>query len=438
MTAPSESPGTGTVRPSSPQANATYEHVACPFCGIMCDDLKIARTGAALKVANTVCPKAVAGFERPLAVAGPQVGGKPATLEAAIRAAADLVAKARLPMFGGLATDVEGMRSVMSLADRSGGVVDHALSEAQFRNFKVLQTSGWITTTLTEARNRADVIVVVGTDAQALHPRFFERIVCAEQSMFAEPAPKRTVVFVGRGLDKSAVKGPRIGEVVDLPCAPEGIVEVMAALRAMLHGSPVTASEIAGVRTSDIAALVARLRKAAYPVFVWAPPSLNFPNADLGVHLISELIKELNTTQRAAGLSLGGNEGAVTAGAVCGWQSGYPLRVSYESGSPQHDAFRFAIPRMLASGEGDLLVWIATFTPDIAPPVTTVPTVVIGTPGLSLKTPPAVFIPVGTPGIDHAGRLIRCDNVVSLPLRNLERAQLPRAADVLAAIEAAL
>jgi formylmethanofuran dehydrogenase subunit B len=51
---------------------------------------------------------------------------------------------------------------------------------------------------------------------------------------------------------------------------------------------------------------------------------------------------------------------------------------------------------------------------------------------------PAVFIPVGTPGIDHAGTMIRCDNVVSLPMKNLGRSQLPRAADVLAAIENAL
>jgi formylmethanofuran dehydrogenase subunit B len=49
-----------------------------------------------------------------------------------------------------------------------------------------------------------------------------------------------------------------------------------------------------------------------------------------------------------------------------------------------------------------------------------------------------VFIPVGTPGVDHAGRMIRVDNVVSLPLKNLGRAELPSAADVTAAIEAAL
>jgi formylmethanofuran dehydrogenase subunit B len=93
---------------------------------------------------------------------------------------------------------------------------------------------------------------------------------------------------------------------------------------------------------------------------------------------------------------------------------------------------------MLAENEGDLLMWVSSFSPDLGPPATKLPTIVLGTPGLRLSQPPTVFIPVGTPGVDHAGCMVRCDNVVSLPLKNLGRAPLPRGADVLAAIEAAL
>ena len=64
--------------------------------------------------------------------------------------------------------------------------------------------------------------------------------------------------------------------------------------------------------------------------------------------------------------------------------------------------------------------------------------IVLGTPGLKLNRAPVVFIPIGTPGADHAGLIVRCDNVVSLPLRNLGRSSLPRAADILGSIEAAL
>ena len=92
----------------------------------------------------------------------------------------------------------------------------------------------------------------------------------------------------------------------------------------------------------------------------------------------------------------------------------------------------------LAAGEGDLLIWIASISPTVVPPATSMPTIVLGTPDLNLSSTPAVFIPVGTPGLDHAARLIRVDNVVSLPLKNLGRTELPSAADILSAIQAAL
>lgn len=420
-----------------PKSNAITD-VACPFCGLVCDDVEIARDEKGLHVTKNGCEKAVAGFERKVDGAKPQVDGRDVDIGTAIQAATDLIRKSSLPLYGGLGTDVNGIRAVMALADKSGGVVDHALSEGQYRNFRVLQTRGWIMSTLTETRNRADVIIVVGSDIHKLHPRFFERIVNVEASLLSEAPPKRTVVFIGKGLDQSAVKGPRIGEVITLPCEIDRVGEIIGALAAEVRGTPVTQETVAGVPAGDIRALAERCQKAAYPVFVWAPPSLAFPNADLVVSTVSDLVKDLNVKGRAVGLALGGNEGAISAGAVSSWQSGYPLRVSFASGKPDYDSTRYAIPRMLANGQGDLLVWLASFTPDLGPPAAKVPTIVLGTPGIKLPSPPAVFIPVGTPGVDHAGRIIRVDNVVSLPLRDLGRSSLPKAADIFAAIELAL
>jgi formylmethanofuran dehydrogenase subunit B len=226
--------------------------------------------------------------------------------------------------------------------------------------------------------------------------------------------------------------------VITLACKVEQIGEVLGALRARLRGFRISAKTAGGIALAKIDALAELCRQAKYGVVVWAPPTLDVPHAELLVEQATGLVKDLNPTQRFAGLSLGGNEGAMTAGAVSTWQSGFPLRISYASGAPQFDPYRNSILRMLTAGEGDLLVWIASISPDLAPPATDIPTIVLGTPGLKLPQQPAVFIPVGTPGVDHAGRLVRCDSVVSLPLKNLHRAELPRAADVLAAIEAAL
>ncbi|MGH6737045.1 MAG: formylmethanofuran dehydrogenase [Methyloceanibacter sp.] len=415
-----------------------FENVACPFCGMICDDLAVERTDKGLKVRKAGCGRAIAGFERKLPPSSPLVRGKNVTQAEAIAEAAKLIGEAALPLYGGLATDVEGMRAVMALAERSGGVIDHALSEAQYRNFKVLQSVGWTMSTLTETRNRADLLIIAGSDVAALHQRFFERIAAPAESMFGVTAPKRTIVVIGKGLDKAA-RAAGAGEVVTLPCKPERAGEVVGALRARLRGFTLKPTlDIDGVKLADIDALAERCKAAKYGVVVWAPPALDFPQAELTVDQLAGLVKDLAPTQRFAGLALGGAEGAVTAASVATWQSGYPMRVSYASGAPDFDPYRYAIARMLADGEGDLLVWIASYSPDLVPPVTKLPVIVLGTPGIKLPKSTQVFIPIGTPGVDHAGRLIRVDSVVSLPLKDLGRAELPPAAEMLTAIEAAL
>lgn len=415
-----------------------FEHVTCPFCGLLCDDLTVRSSGGRLAVAANGCPKAAAGFERPLPEASPRHHGRDVSLGDAIAAAAGMLRGARLPLIGGLATDVEGLRAALSLADRAGGVVDHALSEAAQANIDVLQTTGWVMSTLTEVRNRADLVIVVASDIARFHPRFFERVVAPPLSLIDDAPPKRTVVFIGSDIDTAAAASPRVGEIVTLACPNARAAEVVAALRATLRGARLAQPTTAGVPASEIAALAERCRKASYGVLVWVPPALDPATAGLTVQSIADLARDLTREQRFVGLSLGGDEGAASAQSVCCWQSGFPLRVSYASGTPRHDPVRYSIPRMLARGDGDLLVWIASFTPTLVPPPTTLPTIVLGTPGLAMPAAPSVFIPVGTPGVDHVGRLIRNDSVVSLPLRNLNRAPLPSTAKVLTAIEAAL
>lgn len=413
-----------------------YNNVPDPFCGMLSDDLIVERQGESLKVVKNGSAMSRAGFERKLPKANPAIRGKPVALSQAIAEAARLIVDATLPLFGGLATDVEGMRAVLALADRSGGIVDHALSEALYRNLKVMQITGWTTSTLTETRNRADLIIIAGSDIAKFNPRFFERIAIPPDSMFGVTAKKRTIVFIGKGLDCALGKDSRAGGVITLDCKPEDAGKVVGTLRARLRGFRIASGKIAGVKLADIDALAERCKAAKYGVVAWAPPSLDYPHAEFAIDQFAGLVNDLNKTTRFAGLSLGGGEGSVTASAVCAWQSGYPLRVSYASGAPDYDPYRYAIIRMLADGEGDVLLWLASISPALAPPKTKIPAIVLGTPGLKLAQTPAVFIPVGTPGVDHAGRMLRVDNVVSLPLKDLGRSSLPSAADILAAIEA--
>ena len=150
--------------------------VACPFCGLVCDDLEIEVAGQGLTVRRGACPISRAQFERPLPTeAAAQAAGVPCDRDEAIAQAARILRQSRLPVFGGLATDVEGQRGALALADRLGGVVDHRGSRGLFSDLTALRDIGTMTTTLSEVRNRADLLLIVGPDPFPLVPRFLER-----------------------------------------------------------------------------------------------------------------------------------------------------------------------------------------------------------------------------------------------------------------------
>lgn len=415
-----------------------WENVPSPFCGIGNDDLSIEVDGTALKVLQNGCSVNRAGFEEPLTDAGPRTGGETVTLEDAVAKAADILRETNLPLVGGLATDVNGMRAALALADHIGAVVDNMNSTATMRNLLALQSGGWVNTTLAEVKNRADLLLMVGSDVEPLFPRFFERYVWNQDAMFVDDTTKREVVFLGKAPGGDAATAPdgRAAEV--LACADADLPEVVAVLRALIHKKVIRVNEVGGVPLASLQVLAKKLKHARYGVVAWAAGSLDFSHADLTVQTLCEMIKDLNETTRCSGLPVGGREGDQTANSVCGWITGYPVRTSYASGHPEYDPHLNGTDRLLADGEVDALLWVSAFNVQRTPPATDVPMIVLGRSGMVFEHEPDVFIPVGTPGIDHSGHAYRMDNVVALRLRKLRDSGLPSSAEVLSAIEQAL
>lgn len=343
-----------------------------------------------------------------------------------------------MALLGGLATEVQGMRAVMSLADKAGATLDHMNSNNFMRNVQVVQNSGWQTTTLTEVRNRVDLLLIVGTDIVSGFPRFFERQIWNKESMFGQDTSTREIVYLGGKLDTSAGIAPDGRKPDVLPCAMAQLPEVIAVLRALVLGKHIVAHEIAGIAVADLEKLAARLKAAKYSVVTWAAAALDFRHAELTVQNIVELVKTLNNTTRSSGLPLGGMDGEMDANQVATWISGYPMRSSYARSYPEHDAYHLSTDALLQSGEADALLWVSTYNPDAPPPMTQIPTIAIGHPQMKLQREPEVFIPVSVPGIDHRGIAFRMDNVVSLPLFQLRQTTLPSLSEVLGEIESKL
>lgn len=413
--------------------------VPSPFCGIGTDDLTIRVDGVTLQVAANGCAVNTPAFEQPLTDSTPRIAGQAASLEAAVTKAAQLLRDTRQPVIGGCATDVNGMRALLALADKTGAVVDNINFNAARRNLLAMQDSGWMNTTLAEVKNRCDLLLIIGTDPEVFAPRFFEHFMWNEQAMFLESTDQRDVIYLGKTPAGKAPVSPSGKTPTVLACDDADLPDVVAVLSALIRNQPLQIETVGNIAVSALQKIADRLRQARYGVVLWSAGKLTFEHAELTVQAICNIVKDINMQgTRCSGLPLGGKEGDYTANQVCGWTTGYPARVNFAKGYPEYDPFLFDSQAMIANGEADALVWVQAYNSMATPPRTDLPTIVVGRSGMQLEHEPDVFIPVGTPGIDHAGHVYRMDSVVALRLKKLRDSGLPSTAEVLNAIEQAL
>ncbi len=392
--------------------------VACPFCGLVCDDLVLSDGG----IDTRGCTLAAAGFRRGAGARRPHsVAGAPVDLAVAVAEAARLLKTARAPLFHGLAVDLHGIRALLALAERAGGVVDHLASPALLANAAVARASGWVTATFAEIANRADLILLVGSDPADAFPRFHERLVRNPTPLYRAGPP--VVAYLG------PAEGAPEGASLRAQVPQSRLLDALGALGVELRGGRPRATP--DLPDDAIAMLAERLRAARYGAIVWHPASFAPADAELGIERLAAILRHLNVTTRCVGLPLGGNGVGAMQAAL--WQTGWPLRLGFADGTPRHDPWRFDGRRLLESGEADLLVWATTLVAE-PPPATDLPVVAIVADDVVLTTPAAVEIRVGIPAIDHAGAVFRSDTVIALKLQATRPSDRPSVADAARAI----
>lgn len=420
-----------TSSPQAPQQGRAGVS-ACPFCGLLCEDAEARPApGGGIAVSARVCELGRKGYARQGAdgIGSALLAGQPATLQQAVDAAARILDNAAQPLIGGLATDVAGMRAAVELADRCGGVLDHANSGAKFRNLQAFQDRGAITTTLSEARNRADLFVVVGSDIGRRFPRYFERAAAPQETLFGLKNEDRRSVFIG-GTPAPGAPGP----VESIPCSTADLPDVLSALSALVAGATLQSASAGAVPMDALRALARRMAAARYGVLVWAAADLDLPHAELAVLALNRMLVTLNRTTRFSAMPLAGTEADLTADAVLLWQVGFPYRTGFASGHAEYDPVLYDARRLVARREIDAVLWVSTLS-DLEPPASAgAPLVLLAGPGSAHAKRADVYIPVGTPALDHGSHLVRTDKVVTLRIAAARPSGPPAAAAVLRSI----
>ncbi|MFL9891087.1 molybdopterin-binding domain-containing protein [Paraburkholderia sp. RL17-381-BIF-C] len=441
--------------PSSPNPSAAANVPAstvtrdwtCPFCPLLCDDLVVeSREDATLAVPDTECPRlaqALACFGNADAACRNSVDGHDADLDTAVASAARILSSARRPLFGALTTDVAGTRALYTLAAGCGAILDHLHGDASSAATLSLQDRGSFFTTLSEVRSRADLLVFFGCQPSQRYPRFFARTL--------EGTPQqRELVFVGCTPDPAASGLANTHVEALLPHADP--FDTLALWSALAEGREAGTLQDDGTGAAQaLATLQARIAAAHYTVLVYEPAALPGPHAALLIEALNRIVKAANRTVRAVCLALGGDDGALTVNQTVTWLSGLPLRTRVSTpariarAAPlDYDPYRYRTARLLAEGEIDALLWVASFAPPAWPQALdeSVPAIVLGHPALAdaakARGGATVFIPVATPGIDSGGHLFRVDGSVVMPLSPARGAALPSVAAIVSQLAARL
>ncbi|MGX7703337.1 formyltransferase [Methylobacterium sp. Gmos1] len=308
------------------------------------------------------------------------IDGRAVARDEAVAAAAALMAGARSPVVAGLCAEAAAVQAAFDLARAIGASLDPAAGSALYADLGALAAAGAMTTTPSEARGRADVVLALGAA-----PWTSEISTSEILGDLAAGGPVRGRA-AGRPRTLLALGAPGDGAVQPLayPAGDAGLRAAIGLLRGLVAG------RIPGPH--PLADLAARLRAALYGVILYDPAE----TGALGAEMLTGLVKDLNETTRCFALPLGDPYQGRAVAQVAAWSTGQGPRVGFGRGDPEHDPWRFDAARQAAAGEIDAALWLASLPAPLPAWIRDVPTVaLLGSPqGDEAR----VVIGVGVPG----------------------------------------
>lgn len=390
------------------------ENAVCTFCGCLCDDITVEVDEERVINVKRVCANGRGVFQhydptpRP-----PTVDGEEVTWDEAVAEAARILTESDSPLIYGLSSMAsEAQRKSVKLADRLGAMIDTTSSVCHGPTGLAMQTVGEPTCTLGEVRNRADLIVFWGCNPTVSHIRHVTRYSVTPRGRLTPKGRRdRTVVVV----DVRPTSSTRLADHF-LQVEPGADFEVLTTLRALVQGKGIAAESVGGIPIAELQDLAEQMKACRFGAAFMGMGLTQTRGRDLTVSELFTLVAELNEYTRFSVIPMRGHGNVAGADQVMTWQSGYPFAVSFMRGYPVYGPGEFSAVDVLARGEADAALILASdpvahFPRAAAQVLEDIPTVVLD-PMPSLTTAVArVFLPTACYGVDAAGTAYRMDGV---------------------------
>jgi len=398
--------------------------IVCPFCGCLCDDLEVTITDGHIESVKNACTISRSKFmnHHENRITSPTVKGKEETLETTVKKAVEILAGARRPLIYGLSsTECGAIGKAIEIAEYTGGVLDNTASVCHGPTILALQQVGESKATLGEVKNRADLVIFWGSNPTEAHLRHVVRYSVTPKGKYVPNGKKdRKIVVVD-------IRETRTARMADkfIKVNHNKDFELLLTLRALVRGEKIAAEEVAGVPMSAIEELAEDMKNAKFGVVFFGLGLTQSDGRHMNIDAAVGLVSELNRKTKFILTPMRGHYNVAGANSMTTWQTGYPYAVDFSTGYPRYNPGEFTAVDVLANGEADAALIIAsdpgaTFPKDAAKQLAQIPTITLDqkvTPTTMLSE---VVIPVATAGIEAAGTAYRMDGIPLMLSKILE------------------
>ncbi|MHA1771907.1 MAG: formylmethanofuran dehydrogenase subunit B [Candidatus Thorarchaeota archaeon] len=400
-------------------ANAQIlENVVCPFCGCLCDDLRLTIENDVIVQCERGCALGKAKFlhyreDRMLSPTLRQDSSQVVVpLETAIDHAARILVEARRPLIYGLSsTENDAHREAYRLAEYIGAVVDNTSSVCHGPSIIGTQASGEPMASLAEVRNRADLVIYWGANPLYAHPRHVNRFVRAPGEYIKDPKAERQMWVVD-------VRESVTSRIADrsLIITPGSDLEVIGTLRALARGHTVDVSSVGGVSLDTLRELADIMKQAKYGVLFYGLGLTQSRGRHNNIDATIRLVQDLNSFTKWSMLPMRGHYNVTGANKTSTWTTGYPYAVDYSRGYPRYQPGEYTAVDLLRRREVDALLNIAAdpaahFPRDAIRGLKSIPIINLDPKRNLTSLIASVNIPTAIAGIECDGAVARMDGL---------------------------
>ena len=178
----------------------THENLVCPFCSLHCDDIKLDLKDNKLYLRNEVPKSCKNKFEKfnqkSYQNQSSKIKGKICSNDEASNYAKRLLSQSKETIIYNSSSDVNITRELLHSASKINAIIDHANSPIFLKNVGIFQRRGYMATSLTEIKNKSDVVILFSNKILNTYPRLLEKFLVPKNS-FSINSKNKKIYIIG-------------------------------------------------------------------------------------------------------------------------------------------------------------------------------------------------------------------------------------------------